>query len=88
MNVTLQKWGNSQGIRIPKSILDELGYEENDKMEITTEDDCIILKRVKKKHMTVKERVVEFYAKPLDEIRLPKQSEEIDTGNPVGEEIW
>lgn len=88
MNVTLQRWGNSQGIRIPKSILDELGYKENDKMEITTKEDTIILKKVKKKHRTVQERVVEFYAKPLDEIRLPKQEEEIKTGKPVGEEIW
>ena len=45
MNATIQKWGNSQGIRLPKIVLDELGFAENDKVEITTSEDCIILRR-------------------------------------------
>ena len=29
LNVAKQKWGNSQGIRIPKAFLDALGMMEN-----------------------------------------------------------
>ena len=37
--VTLQKWGNSQGIRLPKILLDELGWSENDELSISKDDD-------------------------------------------------
>ena len=49
---------------------------------------CITKKRVKNKHKTVKEYVVEYYRKSLDEISFFNQTKEIDTGKPVGEEIW
>lgn len=31
MQATIQKWGNSQGIRIPKAFLEALGIRENDR---------------------------------------------------------
>ena len=34
MYATVQKWGNSQGIRIPKTLLDTLGIFENDRVEL------------------------------------------------------
>lgn len=87
MNSTIQKWGNSQGIRIPKIILDQSGIAENDKVEIIVKDNSIILKKASKQHMTVKERLENFYGKPLNEIDAI-ETEETDTGCAVGEEIW
>ena len=29
MYATIQKWGNSQGLRIPKALLDAVGLREN-----------------------------------------------------------
>ena len=43
-----QKWGNSQGIRLPKKILKDLGIDINDKIEISLNDGEIILRKVKK----------------------------------------
>ena len=60
MNSTIQKWGNSQGIRIPKIILEQSGIAENDKVEIIVKDNSIILKKANKQHMTVKERLENF----------------------------
>ena len=40
----VQKWGNSQGIRLPKKILIDI----NDKIEISLNGEEIILKKVKK----------------------------------------
>ena len=34
----VQKWGNSQGIRLPKKILKDLGIDINDKIEIRNID--------------------------------------------------
>ena len=45
--ITLQKWGNSQGIRLPKFLLDELGWSENDELSISKDDDKIIIKKQK-----------------------------------------
>lgn len=45
MNATIQKQGNSQGIRIPKIVLEQANLSENDQVELTTLDDNIILKK-------------------------------------------
>ena len=87
MNSTIQKWGNSQGIRIPKIILEQSGIAENDKVEIIVKDNSKILKKANKQHMTVKERLENFYGKPLNEFDAI-ETEETDTGCAVGEEIW
>ena len=44
----IQKWGNSQGIRLSKKLLKDLGIDINDKIEITLNGEEIILKKVKK----------------------------------------
>ncbi|AGM24330.1 MULTISPECIES: AbrB/MazE/SpoVT family DNA-binding domain-containing protein [Fusobacterium] len=44
----VQKWGNSQGIRLPKKILKDLGININDKIEISLNGEEIILKKIKK----------------------------------------
>ena len=37
MTTTIQKWGNSQGIRLPKHILEALNWHEGEKLDIKTE---------------------------------------------------
>ena len=43
----IQKWGNSQGIRLPKKILKDLKIDINDKIEIILNGEEIILKKIK-----------------------------------------
>ena len=42
MTVKLQKWGNSQGIRIPKHMLDDLAWSETETVDISIDDGKII----------------------------------------------
>lgn len=49
MQATIQKWGNSQGIRIPKAFLEALGMMENDIVELSRVDDNIVISKVKEK---------------------------------------
>ena len=86
MVATLQKWGNSHGIRVPKQVLTDLDIKENDKLSINVVDDEIIIKK-EKSHRTLKERLEEFYKKPISEIKMLRE-DEISTGYPVGGEIW
>lgn len=49
METRLQKWGNSIGIRIPRSILETLNLKENDVIELINEDNKIIITKSKNK---------------------------------------
>jgi antitoxin MazE len=87
MQTTIVKWGNSQGIRIPKAFLKNIHVSENDPVDITLSDEKIIIKKVKsKKHKTTKERLVEFYGTNFNQKRITHR--EIDWGKPTGKEIW
>lgn len=86
MTATLQKWGNSQGIRIPKQIIKDLSLKENDILSIERIDNTIVFKKAKV-HKSLKDRLEEFYDKPISKIKKI-EVEEVDTGSPVGEEIW
>lgn len=88
MYATIQKWGNSNGLRIPKALLEALGIRENDRVELTQANDTItIRKAAAAPHKTLEERLTAFYGKPVEEIdRI--QNEEIDWGSAEGSEVW
>jgi len=81
MQATIQKWGNSQGIRIPKAFLEALGMMENDLVELNRVDDNIVITKVKEK----KELTLEDIFKDYDGEYV---AEEFDWGSPVGKEVW
>jgi antitoxin MazE len=87
MQTTIVKWGNSQGIRIPKAFLKNIHVSENDLVDITLSGEKIIIKKIKyKKHKTTRERLVEFYGTNFNQKCIIQK--EIDWGNPSGKEIW
>jgi len=43
MSAKIQKWGNSLGVRIPKSIIEKAGLTENSEVEIEHKDGAIII---------------------------------------------
>lgn len=81
MQATIQKWGNSQGIRIPKAFLDALGMMENDVVELSRVDDNIVITKVKEK----KELTLEDIFKDYDG---EYEVEKFDWGSPMGKEVW
>jgi len=88
MYVTLQRWGNSQGIRIPKALLDALGLRENDRVELIQEKDGIMVKKTAAvPHRTLEERLTAFYGRPIDQIRR-LDDREVDWGSAQGAEEW
>ena len=91
MLTKIKKWGNSQGIRIPKAFLETLNISNDDEVEIMTEQETIVIKKINKKELiTIKDRLENFYGKKLEEIlsKISEPQEEIDWGKPVGKEIW
>ena len=49
MEARVQKWGNSNGIRIPSSILKSLNIKTNDILNIEQQEDKIIISITKSK---------------------------------------
>lgn len=88
MYATIQRWGNSNGLRIPKVLLDTLGIRENDQVELEQNEDSITIRKVSsQKHKTLEDRLTAFYGAPLQEIQ-PMQAEEVDWGKAEGDEAW
>lgn len=52
MTAIIQKWGDSQGMRIPKFILDSVNWNENTNLELCTENNKIIITQTKNKFGT------------------------------------
>ena len=88
MYATIQKWGNSHGIRLPKSLLDAIGVTTNDRVELVQAGATVTIKRaIPQAHRTLEERLTTFYGKPIDEIqRIP--DEEVEWGKAQGDEVW
>lgn len=82
MQVQLKTWGNSQGVRIPKEVLNTLGLSENDSLELRVDEGRIILEKPFR-HRSLKERAEAFGG----ELHLTGD-QEFDWGEPEGNEIW
>jgi len=83
MVTKIQKWGNSQGLRLAKRVLEDANISVGDEVDVTVRDGGVIViapvRRVRGK-------------RSLQELvsRIPKNYEraEIDWGEPVGREAW
>ena len=80
MIASVKAWGNSQGIRIPRNILELLGISINEEVNLDVVDDSIIIRK-KHVHKTLKERYEEFG-------KEPEELEEYEWGDPIGRELW
>ena len=79
MEIQVVKWGNGQGIRIPKLILQELDIRVNDTLSMEVRGEQIIIEKVKFKHRTLEERARAGKLGPYTEF---------DWGEPKGREVW
>ena len=81
MTVNIQKWGNSQGIRIPKYLLNELAWADDETVDISVEDGKIIIERISPpQKKNIKELFEGFDGK--------YEPSEFDWGEPSGREVW
>jgi antitoxin MazE len=79
MKATIQKWGNSLAVRIPKSITKDSGVTEGSNIDIMIENGNIILSPGEK----------EYSLKMLlKKITLENIHSEVSTGDQTGGEIW
>lgn len=82
MLAKIQKWGNSQGLRLAKHLLADAQLDIGDEVDINVKDGIMLVtpaKRIRGRH-NLKDLVS----------RIPEnyQAGEIDWGEPVGKEVW
>jgi antitoxin MazE len=82
MVTKVQKWGNSQGLRITRQVLENAHIAVGDDVDVTTRDGVIVISPVKR--IRGKRNLQELVS------RIPKNYEahEIDLVKPVGREVW
>lgn len=76
--VAIKPWGNNQGIRISKNILEKLNIGISDTLQIEVENDAIVFRKVFK-HKPFEERLAEYDG----EISIY----DFDWGEPIGKEL-
>jgi antitoxin MazE len=82
MLTRVQKWGNSQGVRVPLKLLEEVEIAVGDEVDVTVQDGRIVVapsQRVRGRY-----RLEDLLAK------IPEDYEpsEEDWGPPLGREVW
>ena len=78
MDTVVSAWGNSLGLRIPKTYAKEIGLKSGSKVKLVMEKGRLVITSAKK-----------FSLKSLvSEITRDNRYEEMDTSNPEGMEIW
>jgi len=82
MHTKIQKWGNSQGLRFPKYILQEANIALDDELHVFVVDGKIIIEPLNK--VRNKYSIKELVSKMPDDY----SAEELDWGQPVGKEVW
>ena len=82
MLAKIQKWGNSQGLRLTKTLLADAQLGVGDEVDVSVKDGIMIVTPAKKIRG-------KYSLKDLVE-RIPEnyQASEVDWGEPVGKEVW
>lgn len=80
MITRVQKWGNSLGVRIPKTIASHAHVDEGTAVDVSIEDDRLVITPVRKTAYRLKEL--------LDRVTPDNVHGEIEFGGPVGREVW
>lgn len=80
MEARLQKWGNSDGIRIPSTLLKSLNLKTNDIVNLSIEDEKIIITKSKTKKVSLKELFDNYNGENL--------TKDFEWDGPEGKEIW
>jgi antitoxin MazE len=82
MITKIQKWGNSQGLRLNKQVLEDAQISVGDDVDVTSREGLIVIAPMRR--VRGKRNLEELVS------RIPKnfKAGEIEWGEPVGREVW
>ena len=82
MVTKIQKWGNSQGLRLGKQVLEDARIAVGDTVDVAARDGVIVIAPVRR--IRGKQSLRELVS------RIPRnyKTGELDWGRPRGREVW
>jgi len=80
MLTKVQKWGNSLGLRIPKALAHQAGVEAGSEVSLAVEEGELIIRPARAQRYQLKTLLRGVTTKNLHK--------EVETGDPVGREVW
>lgn len=82
MMTRVQKWGNSQGLRLSKELLSHVDISVGDEVDVTVREGTLVITPVHRVRGALDLRELVR--------RIPKdyKSEELEWGDPAGREVW
>lgn len=80
MNATIQKWGNSLALRIPKTVAQETSLDNGSVVNLTVEEGKVVIAPVRKTKYNLEDL--------LQGVTKKNIHPSVDTGPAVGQEIW
>jgi antitoxin MazE len=80
MNLTIQKWGNSLALRIPKTVAKQVNVHQGSRMDMSLVANKIILTSSEVKEYDLKSLLKKVNKKNLHQ--------EVSFGKAVGKEVW
>jgi antitoxin MazE len=78
MRTRIQRWGNSLAIRIPKPFAEEAGLEQQSEVDVAVVDGTLV----------ITPSPVPALSDLLAQVTDENLHGEIDSGSPVGREVW
>jgi len=83
--LSVNRWGNGLGIRLPKEFTDKVGITEMSRVVVSATDNGLMITYVKepRKHIPLAERLKDWNGQPYE---LTNEDKEWINMEPVGEE--
>ena len=82
MITKIQKWGNSQGLRLSKDVLSDADIDVGDEVDVAVRKGTLIVRPVRRV------RGGHDLRKLVSRISKKYKPRELDWGPPVGREVW
>ena len=82
MITKIQKWGNSQGLRLARQMLEDAHISVGDEVDVTTRDGLIVI--APKRRIRGRISLRDLVSRIPDDYR----PDEIDWGESLGKEVW
>jgi antitoxin MazE len=82
MVTKIQRWGNSQGLRLARQVLEDAHIAVGDDVDVTVRDGIIVIAPARR--IRGKQSLQDLVS------RIPRNYKpgEMDWGQPVGKEVW
>jgi antitoxin MazE len=80
MKTSIQRWGNSLAVRIPKPYAEDLGLDRESAVELEVEDGCLVIRPAATRRYAI--------GALLAQVSDDNLHSEQDYGDPAGREQW